>query len=110
MKKLFLIGIAALSVLSASAAHARPWAAYHCGKYRIAELPPKYFWPTREKCSGSMRGSVVACDGRAHYFRYEKRDYVSGGPLVDRWVLRDKEDLLTSYKGKPCRQFDDKEY
>jgi hypothetical protein len=102
MKKLLLTSVAALSVLSASAAHARPWAAYHCGKDKIAWLPMKYFLPPG--C-----GEAV-CDGKDHYFDM-KKDPDNKRPLPSRWFRdfrRTNGDLF--YKGWECREFTDGEY
>jgi len=89
-------------MLSASAAQARPWAAYHCGKDKIAMLPPKYFWRTNPDCKG-------LCDSKPHYFRFDAMsDDKDRGPRVDRWI-RDTERGLF-YKGRKCREFADDEY
>jgi hypothetical protein len=96
-----LLVVTALSMLSASAAEGRPWAAYHCGKLQIAMLPMKYFLPL----TGCIHG---ACDGKTHYFDMEK-DPDDKRPLSGR-SFRYNDDGELLYKGRKCREFDDNEY
>jgi hypothetical protein len=100
--RLLLAGIAALSVLAASSAEARPWAAYHCGKDKIAWLPMKYF--LHPDCGYAL------CDGKEHYFDM-KKDPNNKRPLPSRWFRDFSEkggDLF--YKGKKCREFTEDDY
>jgi hypothetical protein len=98
MKKLLLAGVAALAVLTGPAA-ARPWVAFYCGKLQIAMLPAKYFNPNQQECG--------PCDNKHHYFDMTK-DPNNKHPLPDR-LFRDNDRGLF-YKGKLCREFEDKDY
>jgi hypothetical protein len=101
----FAAGIAAL-LLATGTAHARPWAAYHCGKYKIAMLPPKYFYPNPD---ADGRLHCNPCDRKTHYFWYLGKDRGQGERLLDRWI-RDEGDRGLFFKGKPCREFAEEEY
>lgn len=96
MKSLLL---AACITAIATAASARPWQAYHCGKVDLAYLPPKYFDPKRDDCG--------PCDGKGHFFDM-KNDPDEKNPLADRHFRWTKSDLL--YKGKKCEPFTEDEY
>jgi len=90
-------------LLATGTAHARSWAAYHCGKYEIAELPPKYFYPNPD-ADGHLHCNP--CDGKAHYYWYYRGG--QGERLIDRWIREKGDDLF--FRGKLCRQFDEEEY
>jgi len=92
MKKLLLTGIAALSVLSASAAHARSYTAYHCGKHELQSLAAKYFIPP---CSHKI------CDREGHVLDENNN-------VVDRWFRMKGEEAY--YKGRKCRPWTEEEY
>ena len=100
MKKLLLIGVAALSVLTGPAV-ARPWAAFYCGKLQVALLPSKYFDPNRGVCD-------PLCDGKDHYFDM-KKDPDKKRPLSNR-LFRTNDDGDLLYRGKKCREFTEKDY
>ena len=75
---------------AATAAHARPFEAYECGKYEVQYLPGKYFAPGPE-CHEER------CDHRDHYVvkKAEKQH------IIDREIKQKGDDLF--YKRRKCR-------
>ena len=81
-----------------TAAQARPWEAFHCGKFQIGHLPSKYF---------SGAGCVSSCDGKDHYFDLKKDPNVER-PLPPRSIRNTPRGLF--YKGNACTLFEEDDY
>jgi hypothetical protein len=93
------LAIAVVLTLAASAAQARSFQNFYCGKRQIQPQAPKYFYPPH--CYRSP------CDRKEHCFVLKPDGDI--GRILPNRAFRERDGALY-YNGRKCREFTEDEY